>query len=251
MHKQKKLLLARNIFVLVIIIAFGIIILGEKSSVLLIPKAEEKFNDYIETNYQDEISNLNKHPVTYKNAVYSMKLSSKKNKNHYFYLKYSNHKMTDTYQKDYVEGKQLLTTIKNKLEKEIYKKTNINTKITITNTLNNYTEKVQERIINEENLLSLKFYIINTDITINNWKKDEITKEIVNTLNSYINNDINPRSFTITITNAKDITQSIEISNLDEDFIKNTNKEKIISAIIEDRNDKLLKDSKITYKYLN
>ena len=47
MHKQKKLLLARNIFVLVIIIAFGIIILGEKSSVLLIPKAEEKFNEFI------------------------------------------------------------------------------------------------------------------------------------------------------------------------------------------------------------
>ena len=250
MNKQKRLLLGRNIFLLIIIITFGIIIISEKSSTILIPKAEEKFNNYLEKTYPNQ-KDFIKHPVTYNNTVFSMKISSKKNKHHYFYLEYHNHKITDTYKKDYLEGKQLLNNIKNKMEKNINNKTNIQTEVIIPNTLNNYTDEVQERIINEDNLLSLKFYIIKTNLLIKNWTEEEITKEIVKTINNYLNKDINPKFFTIIITNNKDITQSIEINDIKEDFIKNIDKEKIIGAIIDGEENKLLSDNRITYKYLN
>ena len=55
-----------------------------------------------------------------------------------------------------------------------------------------------------------------------------------------------PKSYTITITNKNDITESIEIKNITKEVSK-----EIINDIINDEKSDLLKENKITYKYLN
>ena len=79
---------------------------------------------------------------------------------------------------------------------------------------------------------------------IDKWDKETITNKINNFLDNFTN--ITPKSYTITITNKNDITESIEIKNI----TKKVNKD-IISDIINDEKSDLLKDNKITYKYLN
>ena len=250
MKKQNKLLFARTIFLFLIIIIFGIIIFTEKAGGVLIPKAEEKINNYIDKKYKDEKENFILGKVTYKNTTYTMKVTNKDNKKHYFYIKYYHKKITDTYKKDYIEGNTLLTNIKSKLKKDISKKTNTSCEIIINNTLDKYTNTVQKRIIDEDNLLELKFYTIKKEIIIKEWNTKDITKKITDTINTYKNNNITPKNYIIIITNKSDITESIEIT-LTEEFINNSSKEKIIDDIINDKNSLLLKENKIKYKNLN
>ena len=242
MNKQKKLSFERSIFVFIVFVLLGIIVVTEKFGNIMIPKATKKINTYIGENYQD--LNLKKNDVTFKNTTYTMKVESPENKHHYFYIKYYNKKITDTYKKDYLEGKNLLNYLKKELEKEISTKTGSKCEIEINSTLDKYTEVVRERIIKEDNLLELKFFTIKKELTIDKWDEETITNKINNFLDKFSN--ITPKSYTITITNKDDITESIEIKNI-------TNKvtEDIISDIIKDKKSDLLKENKITYKYLN
>lgn len=242
MNKQKKLTLERGIFVVIVFVLLGIIVITEKFGNIMIPKATKKINTYIEDKYKN--LNLKTNKVTFKNTTYTMKVESKENKNHYFYINYYNRKITDTYKKDYVEGKNLLTYIKKKLKKEINNKTNANCDIEITSTLNEYTNIVKERIIKEDNLLELKFFIIKRELIIDNWDEETITNKINNFLEKF--EDITPKSYTITITNKEDITESIEIKNITNKVTK-----EIISDIINNKKSDLLKENKITYKQLN
>ena len=242
MNKQKKLSFERGIFVFIVFVLLGVIVVTEKFGSIMIPKATKKINNYIEENYKD--LNLKTNEVTFKNTTYTMKVESKENKNHYFYINYYNRKITDTYKKDYVEGKNLLNHIKKKLKKTITNKTNTNCDIEITSTLNKYTDVVRNRIIKEDNLLELKFYIIKKELVIDKWDEETITNRINDFLEKFSN--ITPKSYTITITNKDDLTESIEIKNIS----KEVNKE-IISDIINDEKSNLLKENKITYKYLN
>ena len=242
MNKQKKLTLERGIFVVIVFVLLGIIVITEKFGNIMIPKATKKINTYIEDKYKN--LNLKTNKVTFKNTTYTMKVESKENKNHYFYINYYNRKITDTYKKDYVEGKNLLTYIKKKLKKEIINKTNTNSDIEITTTLNEYTNIVKERIIKEDNLLELKFFIIKKELIIDNWDEETITNKINNFLEKF--EDITPKSYTITITNKEDITESIEIKNITNKVTK-----EIISDIINNKKSDLLKENKITYKQLN
>lgn len=249
MDKQKKLVFERSIFVFIICVIFGVIIVTEKMGGLLIPKVTKKMNTYIEEKYNKEEFKYS--PVTYKNTTYTMKVSSKDNKNHYFYVKYFGKKLSDTYKKDYKEGKKLLDYLKDKLKKDIMKKTSTSCDIEITSTLDEYTNIVRERIIKEDNLLELKFYKIKKELIITDWNKENITLEITNLINNYKENNITPKSYTIIITNKKDITKSIEIKNITEEFIDNSSNKEIINDIINDEKSDLLKNNKITYKYLN
>ena len=148
MNKQKKLLLERSIFILIVFVALGVIVITEKFGNIMIPKASKKINTYVDEKYKD--LNLKTNDVTFKNTTYTMKVESKENKHHYFYINYYNRKITDTYKKDYVEGKNLLNYLKKKLKKEINNKTNTNCDIEITSTLDKYTELVQEKIIKKK-----------------------------------------------------------------------------------------------------
>lgn len=251
MNKQKKLALARSVFIFVVFVSLGVIVVTEKASFLLIPKVQEKVDTYINNNYSSLKESLDINEVKYKNTVYEVKATSKKNKNHYFYIYYQNKKISDTYKDDYLNGKNLLTNIENKLKKEIKNKTSISCDVEILSTLDNYTSKVQERIINEENLLELKFYTIKEEILIENWNAKEITAAINNLISNVSLNNITPKNYKVIITNKKDITESIEITNLTENFIINPYQEQIINDIIKNNNSKLLKENKIKYKYLN
>lgn len=242
MNKQKKLLLERSIFILIVFVALGVIVITEKFGNIMIPKASKKINTYVDEKYKD--LNLKTNDVTFKNTTYTMKVESKENKHHYFYINYYNRKITDTYKKDYVEGKNLLNYLKKKLKKEINNKTNTNCDIEITSTLDKYTELVQEKIIKEDNLLELKFYIIKKELVIDKWDEETITNKINNFLEKFEN--ITPKSYTITITNKEDITESIEIKNITNEVTK-----EIISDIINNKKSDLLRENKITYKYLN
>lgn len=251
MNEGKKLVLARGIFTFFVVVAFGLIIVKEKQSTILLPRVKEQINNYIEENYKNITNDVNIGDVIYKTPKYTVKVTSKENNNYYFYIDYENKNITDSYQQDYIEGKTLLDNIKNELETEIKNETNENCTINIIASLDKYTSQVRERIIKEDNLKELKFYSINFEIEEEIWNEKEITKSIVNTLKIYNSNNINPKYYTITITNKKDITQSIEITNITNDFITNIYQEQIIKDILNDKNTQLLQTSKITYKYLN
>lgn len=251
MKQQKRLLIGRGIFVFITFVALGVIVVTEKAGDLLIPRIQKKMDNYINDNYKDIKDTLSFKDITYKNTTYTMKVVSKENKNHYFYIKYYGKKITDTYKEDYLKGKNILNYIQKKIKKEIESKTATSCDIEIPQTLDKYTSIVQEEILKENNLLNLKFFNIKKELVIDNWDKKNITNRIVKTINTYKENDITPRSYTITITNKKDLTESIEIRNITENFIKNSSKEEIIDDIINDNNTKRLKESKIKYKYLN
>ena len=251
MNKQKLLQLERSIFVSFIVIIFTIIIVSEKAEVIFLPKIQKKFSSYIENNYSALKESVTIKKPNYKKEKFQAKIVSKENKNHFFYLYYENHKIKDTYQKDYVQGKQLLQHIKQSLEKEIKEKTNLETKVIVLSTLDNYTEKVKERIIKEEDLSQLKFYTLETELSIKNWNSQEITKNIISILETFQNKKINPKYYSIIITNQQEVTESIKIEQLTEDFITNPQKVQIITDIMNDNNSKLIKQNKITYQYLN
>lgn len=251
MEKQRRLLFARNVFLFVIFVCFGVIIVTEKASGLLIPKVEKKMEDYIKTNFSELQNNINLHDVIYDKTVYRMKITSKDNKNHFFYIYYSEKKLSDTYKEDYVEGKQLFKSITKDLEDEIRNKINTGVEVEVIATLDQFTSRVQDRIIKEENLLELRFYTIKKELTIDSWNEKTITKGITNFIKKCQDNNINPKNYKIIITNNKDVTESIEIDNITEDFIQNKSNERIIKDIINDNSSKLLKDNEIKYKYLN
>ena len=185
MKKQNQLLLARGIFVFIVFVALGVIVVTEKAGNLMIPKVQEKMNEYIENNFTSSKENFKLNDITYKNTEYSMKVTSKENKNHYFYIKYSNKKITDTYKKDYLEGNKLLTSIKKTLEKQIKQKTTTSCNIKINSTLDKYTNAVQDKIIKENNLLELKFYTIEKEIYIEDWSEKEISNKITNLIDKF------------------------------------------------------------------
>ena len=251
MNKQRRLLFARNVFLFIIFVCFGVIIVTEKASGLLIPKVEKKMTEYLNTNYSELLSDIKSSEVTYDKTIYKMKVTSLDNKDLFFYIYYQDKKLTDTYQKDYVEGKKLLEKIKKDLEDSIRKKTNTSVKVEVLASLDQYTTRVKDRIIKEDNLLELKFYTIEKEIPITDWNAKSITKSITELIEKFQDNKITPKSYKIIITNSKDVTEAIEISNITEDFITTKDNEQIISDILNNKNSKLIKENNIKYKYLN
>ncbi len=248
MNKQSKLLYGQALFAILIIVAFGLIIINEKKTILLMPKVQEKIDSYIEEKYSD--LDTNKGKIILKNDKYMLKMTSNDNKNLYFYIIYNNNKITDTYKNDYLEGNSLLNKIKKDIENDILKKLKINSKVEIDTKLNDFTDQLQEKIKKESNLSKLKIFYLELEININNWDSDNITKDINNIIKE-IYSSYNPKYINIIITNNKDITESYKINNLNNDFINNDNNTKIIDDIINNKDTELLKNNKITYKRLN
>ena len=250
MNSKNSLLIGRGIFTIILIVAFGLVIMNEKKGDLLKTKVSSKLNSYIETNYND-FNSFVKEEITYQNDIFTQKIISKKNKKLYFLIKYKNKEITDTYKKDYEEGNTLLTTLNNELSKEVQKQTKEECQVKNITTLDKYSEKIQERIIKEEELLSLKYYYISKELEITNWNAQEITKQIERFMNTIKEKEITPKYYEITITNKEDITTSIVISNITEEFLTSNNKEQIIKDILDNKNTNLVKESKITFQNNN
>ena len=249
--QQQKLKMQMFFFAVFIFVAFGIIIVTEKASVYLIPKVENKMNDYITTNYKEIENDFNKSKVTYKPSIYTIKVSNKNNKHLYFYINYKNKKISDTYKKDYLEGKTLLNYVSNNIEKNINKKTNNKYKITIDKKLNDFSKEIQNKIIKEENLTNLRIYNIEKEFKVDKIDKDIVSKTIKEEIESLESKNITPRTYKFIFTDKNDITNSLEISNITYKFIENQSYNVIINDIINDNNSKLVKETNIKFKYLN
>ena len=246
MNKQTKLVLERSIFFTFIFICFGLIIINEKQDLFITKRVEKQLNDYIEKKYSK--LNLEKSPIKYKNKVFSIKLTSKENKNYYFYVKYSNKKITDTYKEDYLKGKTFLKYIENKIKKEIIKKTSTQCTISINTSFDKMRDIIKERLLKEDDLIHLKIYNIEKELIIEKWNSKDITNNITNLINTYNGYNITPKHFQIRITNKEDITESITIKNIKNNFISIQNNEQIIKDILKNNNSQLLKQYEITYE---
>lgn len=245
------LIFGRAIFVLIIIVAFGVIIINEKGGTLFLNKAKNNINEYIDENYSQIKKDIKIEPIKYNNRAFTTKVVSKDNKNLFFYITYKDKKITDTYKQDYLEGKTFFTYLNKKLEDEISSKTKEKCKVKEISTLDKYTDNVKEKLLKEDNVINIKYYYIEKEIQINNWDKKTITDEIIYFIDKNTNNNINPKYYNIIITDSKDITKSIEISNITDNFINNDNKESIINDILNKNNSIELENSNIKYKYLN
>lgn len=247
MNEGKKLTIQMALFFLITFVLLGTIVVKEKQNILFLPKIENSITTYISDNYKD--LELETSQVTEKNNTFTMKVKNKNNKNHYFYIKYSNKKITDTYKEDYLEGKSLLDHLSSKLEKELLETTKNSYKISFDNTFNNYSEKVQQLLLKED-IKSLKIYTVEKELSTT-WTKDEITKKITDTMSTLEKSAFTPKNYTITITNKADITQSIKITNLKYSLIKNNNLSIIINDILNNKETNIIKENQITFENLN
>ena len=251
MKKQNQLLFARNIFVFLIVISLAIIVATEKGKIVSIEKTEKEIQKYLTTNYPEIEKKVIIEKTNYQNKQYKTKITSKENTHLYFYIIKKKKEITDTYQKDYVEGNTLFRYLEKKIEKDITKKLHFSQTVVIESTLDQHISTIKEQIIKEENLLELKFYSIEKELLILNWNKEEIIDKITNLIKTYEENHITSKSYTITITNKNNIKEEIEIRNITSEFLENKKKEMIIEDILNNQNSERLRENKITYKYKN
>ena len=239
MKKQNKLVLERSIFLLFVIVSFGLIIVNEKKDLILLPKIDKQLTDYYNNKYKKqnlfELKNIKK-----ENDYYLKKVVSLNNKNHFFYIKYHNKKITDTYKLDYIEGNSLLSNIKKNLEKKL----NSKEEIIINKTLDKYTDTVKEKIIKED-FSNIKFYNIKKELIISSWDSNTIYNEITTFIETIKNKNLNPKYYEFVIIDKNELTKSIDITNIDEDF----NDKTIIDLILDKK--ELTNNITIKYKYLN
>ncbi len=251
MNEQKKLTIGMAGFTIIIFICFGIIIVTEKTAPIFAPRIDKKLTEYINKNYTEEKNNFELKDTIYTETKFKKIINSKDNENLYFTLTYNNKKITDTYKRDYLEGKTLITTLSKKLEKDISKLTYNKTSVSFTNNLNKYSETIKEKIIAEDNIKKLRIYNISQEIETS-WDSNVIATHIEKIENKLKINDYNPKYYEITITNNLDIAQSIKIKNLTSSIIENKIMlTQIIDDIIKNKETDILKEQNITYKILN
>lgn len=243
MDYKNKLVLQMGIFFILVVGIFSYIVLNEKKYEILTPKVEEKMNKYIDKKFAKEKIDLNidKIKLDKYNKDYKIKLSNSKNKHLYFYVIYKNKKITDTYKKDYVEGKSLFnyTSIK-------YQKTFTNSKIIFTNKLNKYPNTIYNQIITED-IKTLPIYKIEKELTLKDSNIESIIKSITKFNNKIKKRGYNPKYYDFILVNENDVSFNIKIENLDNNLI-NTSLNPIITGII--NNDKSIEQIyNISFKY--
>ena len=250
MKKQKSLTLGMGIFTFLVIVAFGSIIVTEKASIIMAPRIEKKVEKYINNKYKDVKDKVKISKTTYKNTKFITKITDIKNKNHYFYIYYQNKKITDTYKNDYVEAKPLMNHITKVIKKEIKQKTKKDYTIKMSDTYPNYTTMVQNRLLKEENLSELRCYIIEDELIINKWTKDNIKDEIIKYINDLESKKVTPNNFSLTITSKIDKNKSIKIDNITTETANKDNFVNVIDSILNKKNDDLVANDRIEYRYL-
>ena len=250
MKQQQKLTISMATFFLIIFVLFGTIILNEKKELIFMPKIKEKLEIYFEDNYKD-LKSTTTTSISLKNKEYIMTVKSQKNENLYFTINYKNKQITDTYKEDYIQGKKYLKYLEKNISKEIKKITKKDYKITILTTLDSMTSKIKEKAINENEITSLKIYTLETELPITTWNEETITSEVTKFINNIESKQITPKNYTITITNKNNIYESIKISNLTNETIKNNLLKPVINDILNNVNSEILKQQNISFEYLN
>ena len=103
MNRQKSLTLGMIIFVILIITAFGFIIIGDKGSPFMLNVAKNKFKTYVKNNYKEDEKFFKYSKVKYskKDKSYYIKITNIHDKDKYFTIYLKNRKYTDTYKETY------------------------------------------------------------------------------------------------------------------------------------------------------
>lgn len=246
MRQDKKLMLGMTILFLITFIFFGTLVTTEKLAPYYTDKIKERFENYIKENYKEENNNLKIGKISYKNQQYKAKVVNKNNKDLYFTITYQNKEIKDTYKKDYLEGKTLLNELEKNLEEKIKENTGQSVAISIPLSLDKYTNKIQENLINN-NLESTKIYDIKFTINSNIETTSIVNKieEIIAELSSM---NIYPNHYNITINNKK---SKLTINNLTNNTIEKTTLTQIISDIITNNESDIIKTNNISYQYTN
>lgn len=247
MNEKTKLTLYMGMFYLIVILLLGLIIISEKKEEYIKPKVKKKMITYLEEKYNlEDRKNFKYQKITQNNKKYSMRVSHKKNKHLYFTVTYQRKKITDTYKKDYLEGKTLNNYMQKVMNKKLKEKLQNNEKINITyNTkLNNCTEEVKNELLKENKNLPL--YTVNITEKI----EDLVTiKTILKTIHQKIKKlNLTPKNYNITLTNNTNITQSLKII-IEPNTIENNLDE--ISTLIESNDLASLKKYHVEYTNLN
>lgn len=253
MKQDKKLILGMALLFFITFVSLGTLVVTEKLALYYTDKIKIKMEKYLNENYKEEIENLKLGKITYKTQTYTAKVTNKKNKDLYFNITYKNKKITDTYKKDYLEGKTILSKLETTIEKEIKENLNINTTITFPLTLNKYTKNIQQNIINNNieqlNIYNIKF---NINSSLQTEEISTLVAQIINQIQNIHTLNINPNYYTIKI-NSKKENKSLTIKNLTEKNLNQENLTQIIYYImIEDENsigNNIIKDNNIKYEY--
>lgn len=252
MNDKTKLKLSMFSLFLITFVFFGVIVVNIKMGSVLIPKIDKKLNNYINSEYKDIKDELKIEKTKYNQVkgTYQVKVKNKTNKKLYFTVTYNKKDITSTYQKDYVEGKTILTYLKTKYEQELNKsKKYQNQTITFKRKLNKYTGNVKEKIINNDNIKDLPIYNLSTEIYINKWDQQVLNNEITKYYKYVTKLNYNPKEYEILISNNNNVEQSVKISKLTNNLIINNTTE-IINGII--NNDKtIIQKYNINYQYMN
>ena len=85
---KNSLIYGRAIFTLIVIVAFGLIIVNEKGGKIFLPKATNKINNYINEKYSQIKEDISIEKIDYKNRIFTAKVTSKKNKHLSFNITY-------------------------------------------------------------------------------------------------------------------------------------------------------------------
>lgn len=238
------------LFFLIIFVIFGSIVVSEKISPLKIPKIHKKIETYITEKYKSNLSNITIQDTEYKELKYQTKVTYKENENLYFIVYYENKKITDTYEEDYIKGKSLINYQENIIKKNILKKTKHEYKITITNTLDNFTDNMKEELLLTKTPENLKIYNLEAELNVKKYDSETISNSINNFNNSLESKKIVPKSYTFIINNPNDKNEAFKLINITSEDIKNNSFKTIINDIIK-HNKKNLLDTDIEYEYLN
>lgn len=248
---KNKLIIEMTIFTIFLFIAFGTIIINEKSKEFLLPKIDKKLNQYVQKEYK-EIKNdflIGETKYNMKNSSFEMIIQNKKNKDLYFIISYKNKKIKSSYKKDYLEGRTLLSQLEKDLKKKIVSNQYPNIDIKFTKTLNQYNHSLHDTILSNDDIHTLNIYDISVNVSSKNFHHNELVSTINNFYQYIEKKHYNPRYYHINITNSSNTEEKIEISNLSKKEIMDNTKE-IINGIM--TNDESIKDQfSIDYHYNN
>ncbi len=253
MRQDKKLLLGMMLLFFITFVFLGTLVATEKLAPYYTDKIKIKMEEYLNKNYTEEVNNLKLGKITYKAQIYKAKVINKKNKNLYFIITYQNKEIKDTYKKDYLEGKTILSKLEHTLEQKIKNNLDINATITFPLTLNKYMNTTKEKIINNS-LDEINIYNINLTINSSLTEQDNynLVMEIKNIIEKIHSININPNYYTIKLKSKKQ-NRSLTIKNLTDKTLEQENLTQIINYIMIENEDKIenniIKENNIKYEY--
>lgn len=209
---KNKLIIAQALLYSIVIIAFGFILIKEKVPAIKQKKATEKLEAYYQKKYAQE--NLKKGKIKKKGNSYQVNYYNKKYPNLFFTIQIKNNKITDNYQTNYLEGKNIINNIEQTTTKkyqEIFQNTNYQKiKVTFKN-LNEYPKEDQINILTN-NTSSKAYYNVSYYLKINNNDPAYLNNLLTSFIKIANNNNLTANSYSITVDN----NGIINIINLDQ-----------------------------------